>query len=114
MRTMRFSLAILCLAGGPLVAQERLAIKGGKVLPVAGPAIENGIVLIRNGKIEAVGKDIAIPSDAKVIDATGKVVVPGFIEAHSNRGTDRANETNPSVPFLSVIDAIDPSADYFE
>ena len=70
-------------------AQERLAIKGGKVLPVAGPPIEDGIVLIRNGKIEAVGKDVAIPSDAKVIDATGKVVVPGFIEAHSNRGTDR-------------------------
>ena len=76
--------------------------------------IENGIVLIRNGKIEAVGKDIAIPSDAKVIDATGKVVVPGFIEAHSNRGTDRSNETNPNVPFLSVVDAIDPSSDYFE
>jgi imidazolonepropionase-like amidohydrolase len=111
---MRLSLAILCLAGGSLAAQERLAIKGGKVLPVAGPAIENGVVLIRNGKIEAVGKDVAIPSDAKVIDATGKVVVPGFIEAHSNRGTDRPNETNPSVPFLSVIDAIDPSADYFE
>jgi imidazolonepropionase-like amidohydrolase len=114
MRMIRFTLAILCLAGGSVSAQERLAIKGGKVLPVAGPPIENGVVLIRNGKIEAVGKDVAIPSDAKVIDATGKVVVPGFIEAHSNRGTDRANETNPNVPFLSVVDAIDPSADYFE
>ena len=72
-----------------------------------GPPIENGVVLVRNGKIEAVGKDVAIPSDAKVIDATGKDVVPGFIEAHSNRGTDRPNETNPNVPFLSVVDSID-------
>src|SRR5205085_6573084 len=80
----------------------------------AGPLIDNGVVLIRNGKIEAVGKDISIPSDAKVIDATGKVVVPGFIEAHSTRGMDQVNETNPNVPFLSVIDAIDPSQDYFE
>lgn len=114
MRTIRYSLAALLLAGGSAVAQERLAIKGGKVLPVSGPAIENGVVLVRNGKIEAVGKDVAIPSDAKVIDATGRVVVPGFIEAHSNRGTDRPNETNPNVPFLSVVDSIDPSADYFE
>jgi Amidohydrolase family len=120
MRSKRFAwavtLAIFITPGSQneSMAQDRLAIKGGKVLPVAGPAIENGIVLIRNGKIEAVGKDVTIPSDAKVIDATGKVVVPGFIEAHSNRGTDRANETNPNVPFLSVVDAIDPSADYFE
>jgi imidazolonepropionase-like amidohydrolase len=105
---------MLLLAGGTAAAQERLAIKGGKVLPVSGAPIENGVVLVRNGKIEAVGKDVAIPSDAKVIDATGKVVVPGFIEAHSNRGTDRPNETNPNVPFLSVVDSIDPISDYFE
>ncbi len=96
------------------ISQERMAIKGGRILPVAGPPIENGVILIRNGKIEAVGKDLAIPSDAKVIDATGKVVVPGFIEAHSTRGMDQVNENNPNVPFLSVVDAIDPSQEYFE
>src|SRR5438105_12564782 len=114
MRKLLVSLGLLIMTGAPLAAQERLAVKGGKVLPVAGPPIEAGVVLIRDGKIEAIGKDVAIPSDAKVIDATGKVVVPGFIEAHSSRGTDRTNETNPNVPFLSVVDSIDPSADYFE
>ena len=88
--------------------------RAARCMPVTGPPIDGGIVLIRNGKIEAVGKDVAIPSDAKVIDATGKVVVPGFIEAHSSRGMDQSNETNPNVPFLSVVDAIDPSQDYFE
>jgi hypothetical protein len=98
----------------PLAAQERLAVKGGKILPVSGPPIDGGVILIRGGKIEAVGKDVAIPSEAKVIDASGKVVVPGFIEAHSTRGMDQVNESNPNVPFLSVVDAIDPSQDYFE
>lgn len=113
MRTFSYVVALL-LAAGPVAAQERLAIKGGRVLPVSGPPIENGVVLIRDGKIEAVGKDVAIPSDAKVIDASGKVVVPGFVEPHSTRGTDQANETNPNVPFLSVIDSIDPGHDYFD
>src|SRR5947209_16624264 len=104
MLKLRFVLAaaLAIAACGPLAAQERLAVKGGRVLPVAGPPIEGGVVLIRNGKIEAVGKDVAIPSDAKVIDATGKVVVPGFVEAHAPRGMDQANEANPNVPFLSV------------
>jgi imidazolonepropionase-like amidohydrolase len=108
------TLSLAVVTAAPLAAQERLAIKGGKILPVSGPPIEGGVVLIRGGKIEAVGKDVAIPSEAKVIDAAGKVVVPGFIETHSTRGMDQINESNPNVPFLSVVDAIDPSQDYFE
>jgi len=108
------AVSLVIVAAGPLAAQERLAVKGGKILPASGPPIDGGVILIRGGKIEAVGKDLAIPSEAKVIDATGKVVVPGFIEAHSTRGMDQVNESNPNVPFLSVVDAIDPSQDYFE
>lgn len=113
MRYLRY-IVLLAIVAGPVSAQERMAIKGGRVIPVSGPPIDNCVILVRNGKIEAVGKDISIPSDAKVIDATGKVVVPGFIEAHSSRGMDQSNESNPNVPFLSVIDAIDPSQEYFE
>ncbi|MFO0810798.1 MAG: amidohydrolase family protein [Gemmataceae bacterium] len=108
------TLAALMILAAPAAAQERLAVKGGKVIPVAGPPIEGGVVLIRNGKIEAVGKNVPIPADAKVIDATGKVVVPGFVEAHSSRGMDQPNESNPNVPFLSVLDALDPSAEWFD
>src|SRR5581483_9641636 len=109
MYKLRFVLmtALAIAACGPLAAQERLAVKGGKIIPVAGPPIEGGVVLIRGGKIEAVGKDVKIPAD-------GKVIVPGFVEAHSTRGMDQVNETNPNVPFLSVVDSIDPSQDYFE
>lgn len=114
MRITTLPILLLALLVAPLAAQDRVAIKGAKILPVNGPPIDGGIILINKGKIEAVGKNVAIPADAKVIDATGKVVAPGFVEAHSNRGMDQANETNPNVPFLSVVDAIDPSQDYFE
>ena len=95
-------------------AQEQIAIKGGRIVSVAHPPIDGGVILIREGRIQAVGKDIPIPSDYKVIDATGKVILPGFIEAHSSRGMDQANERNNNVPFLSVLDAIDPGQEYFE
>jgi hypothetical protein len=95
-------------------AQEQLAIQGGRIVPVTGPPIDGGVILIRDGKVQAVGRGLAIPSDYKVIDASGKVVLPGFVEAHSSRGMDQANERNNNVPFLSVIDAIDPGQEYFE
>jgi imidazolonepropionase-like amidohydrolase len=110
----RIAFLILFVVAGPLSAQDKVVIKGGRILTVSGAPIENGVIVISKGKIEAVGKDVAIPSDARVIDATGKVVAPGFVDVHTTRGMDQVNETNPNVPFLSVVDAIDPSQDYFE
>lgn len=95
-------------------AQETLAITGAKVVTLAGDPIEKGVVLIRDGKIEAVGTDIQIPLEAKVIDASGQVVMPGFIDSHTSEGMGQANERNDNVPFLSVVDGIDPVVDYFE
>ena len=113
-RHLSIGLAVVLAIVAPSAAQERMAVKGGRIITGSGPAIENGVILVRNGKIEAVGKDLPIPSEAKVVDATGRVIVPGFVEAHSSRGMDQSNESNPNVPFLSVIDAIDPSQEYFE
>jgi imidazolonepropionase-like amidohydrolase len=56
------------------------AIKGGKVFTLAGAPIENGTVIIRDGKITAVGKDVAIPDGAQVIDASGLEVYPGLFD----------------------------------
>ena len=79
------TLAAACAFALPLGAQT-IAITGGKVYPVSGPPIENGTVLIRDGKIVAVGKDVAIPSDAQKVDATGKWVTPGLVNAYTNIG----------------------------
>ena len=97
-----------------LHADELLAIQGAKIIPIVGDPIAVGTILIRDGKIEAVGKDIAIPGEAKVIDGTGKVIMPGFVDAHNAAAMTSANERNEFVPFLSVVDSIDPVSPYFE
>jgi imidazolonepropionase-like amidohydrolase len=79
------------LAGVASVTKaQTVAITGGTVHPVSGPRIENGTVLIRDGKIVAVGANVAIPADARRIDATGKWVTPGFIHAATSLGLGEA------------------------
>jgi imidazolonepropionase-like amidohydrolase len=92
-----------------------LAIVGGRVFPVSAPAIDGGTVLIRNGKIEAVGKGIAVPPDAKQIDATGQWVLPGMIDSRTHLGLwevdldpvtrDEDEDTDPVTPQMRVVDA---------
>ncbi len=65
---------------------QTVAITGGTVYPVSGAPIQNGTVLIRDGKIVAVGANITVPSDAQRVDATGKIVTPGFIDASTQLG----------------------------
>jgi imidazolonepropionase-like amidohydrolase len=106
--------ALLLASPVGAVADGVLAVKGGKVVTMAGDPIVGGTVLIKDGKIAAVGKDVAIPTEAKVIDATGKVVLPGFVDVHSSRGSDQPNERNANVANLTILDALDPSQEYFE
>jgi imidazolonepropionase-like amidohydrolase len=73
------------MAGSSASAQT-IAITGGKVYPVSSAPIENGTVLIRNGKIVAVGANVTIPSEAQRIDATGKWVTPGLINSATQLG----------------------------
>lgn len=69
------------------VSADVIAITGGTVHTLGkGGTIENGTVLIRDGKITAVGQNVSVPSDAKVIDASGQVVAPGFMHAASILG----------------------------
>src|SRR5438270_9577543 len=65
---------------------QTIAISGGKVYPVSGPAIENGTVIITNGKITAVGANVPVPAGAQRIDATGKIVTPGFVNSSTQLG----------------------------
>lgn len=65
---------------------EAYAIRGGTVVTVTGATIQKGTVIVRNGLIEAVGADIPIPADARIIDATGMTIYPGFFDAYTNLG----------------------------
>ncbi|MDB4886978.1 MAG: amidohydrolase [Gemmatimonadetes bacterium] len=75
----------MAAAASPLAAQS-IAITGGRVFPVSGPVIENGTVLIRDGRIVAVGAGVAIPADARRIDAAGRWVTPGLVNAATSVG----------------------------
>ncbi|MCY0878301.1 MAG: amidohydrolase [Firmicutes bacterium] len=93
-----------------------LAIQGGRLETVSHGAIPNGTVLIGDdGKIVAVGQDVAIPPECPVIDATGQYIFPGFIDSHSHLGVfadgegraaaDGNEMTDPVTPGVRVIDA---------
>ena len=89
-RTVARALALLGLLSSPLVAfrlgAQTIAITGGTVYPVSGPKIENGTVIIRDGRIAQVGAGLAAPAGAQVIDARGKWVTPGLIHAGTTLG----------------------------
>ena len=102
MRTTRSGLIALAWGAAAIaLPAQTVAITGGTVYPVSGPPIKNGTVIITNGKITAVGANVAIPADAKKIDATGKWVTPGLINSTTDLGLvdvgfgASANESSP-------------------
>jgi imidazolonepropionase-like amidohydrolase len=78
--------ALLFAAAAHSAAAQTIAITGGKVFPVSGAPIEHGTVLIRDGRIVAVGANVDIPAGAQRVDATGKWVTPGLVNAATELG----------------------------
>jgi imidazolonepropionase-like amidohydrolase len=104
-------MAALFLIAVGVYAQD-LAIKGGTVLTITKGTIENGTILIQDGKITAVGKDVQIPEGIKVIDAKGKYVMPGIIDSHSHIALTDINEsTDPVTPQIWMWEALEPGSD---
>lgn len=75
-----------------LVTDGTLLIRNGRVLTVTKGFLDGYDILIRNGKIDRIGKDLKVSGDVKVYDASGKFVTPGLVDAHSHRGADDINE----------------------
>lgn len=91
------------------------AIVGGDILTVTAGEIQQGVVLVENGRFTRVGADVDVPLGAEVIDATGKYVVPGLIDAHTHIGLEGFSETtSPFTPQVQILDSIDLSAPGFE
>ena len=89
-RTNLISIAVLvAVAFLPLVAAAAdppLAITNARIVTVSGAEIPRGTIVVRDGKITAVGANVSVPSGAKVIDATGMTVYPGMIDAYTTLG----------------------------
>jgi imidazolonepropionase-like amidohydrolase len=129
---MRTLLALILLAS-PALAQQignpsqqqgvipprgTFAIRNARIVTVSGPDIENGTIVIRDGKIEAVGANVTVPTGAQTIDGNGLSVYPGMIDAGTNMGlvevpqgangtvdTSEVGELNPNA---KVIIAVNP------
>ena len=109
--------AALWLPAGTRVdgqAQNRgprvIALRGGTIYTVTKGTIQNGTVVIRDGKIAAVGTNVSVPSGAEVVDATGKHITPGIIDAHSHIANDSINEGGTTVSsMVGMADVLDPT-----
>ncbi len=100
--------------------QKPIALVGGTVHPVSGPSIDGGIVLFDEGKIIAVGREVAVPENAQRIDVSGKHVYPGLIDANSQmglvevpsvRGTVDTRETGTINPNVKAEVAVNPDSE---
>jgi len=90
------AIALLCVPG--MLAAQDVAIRNATIITIANGDIQNGNIVVRGGKITAVGANAAIPSGMRVIDGTGKFVMPGIIDAHSHAALEGGiNEGSESV-----------------
>ncbi len=101
------------------MASGTVAIVGGRVVPINGDPIDDGTVLVTDGKITAVGTQLPVPDGVPVISAHGSWVLPGFIEAHGHvgvheeaegwAGSDSNELTEPVTAHVRALDAINPA-----
>jgi len=111
-----FLLLVLLLSSSEgLLAQKDasppiIAILVGQVHPVAGPVIENGVVLIQDGKVLAVGKDLPVPEGAILFEDRSGVVTPGLVDADAAigiGGSDLNEQSREVMPHFRIMDALD-------
>src|SRR3954468_4201464 len=87
-----------------------VAIRNATLLTVTRGTIQNGTIVLRDGKIAALGANLAVPAGAEVIDATGRFVSPGIIDCHSHIAADSINEGGTTVSSMTGIeDVFDPT-----
>ena len=95
-----------------------LAIVNARINPVTKPIVEHGTVLVRDGKIAAVGAKVAVPAKAQRVDAKGRLLTPGLMDAHCHSGLvedglpndgDYNEKVDPITPHLRAIDAFRPT-----
>src|ERR1044072_9350339 len=95
---------------GVLPPRGTFAIRNARIVTVTGPDIENGTVVIRDGKIEAVGTNVNVPAGAQTIDGRGLLVYPGLIDAGTNMGLVEVPQGANRTVYLSEVGDLNPNA----
>ncbi len=101
-----------------------ILIKNGLIRPVTSPDIPGGDILVDGGKIAAIGVNLEAPEGAQIIDATGLLVTPGFVDGHCHigmheeasrwEGNDTNESSDPITPQVRAIDSINPMDEAFD
>src|SRR5271163_1030224 len=106
-----FALALFAHVSVQAQTPNVVLIQNATVLTVTHGTIEHGSILIRDGKIAAVGADLKAPEGAAIIDATGQYVMPGIIDCHSHIAVDGSvNEAGPAVSSMAnIADVLNPN-----
>jgi imidazolonepropionase-like amidohydrolase len=95
--------ALLGLPAPAAGQSEATVIQNATIFTVSGPTIERGSVLIRDGKIAAVGESVQAPRGATVVDATGLYVIPGIVDCHSHVAMDDSLSNEGSIAVSSMV-----------
>lgn len=104
------------LLATPLCAQVQ-AFRGARIIPIAGPVIERGVLLVDGGKITVVGAEgrVSIPGNATVVELAGKTIMPGLVDTHSHIGdVEGADRSSPIQGDVRALDAINPRSDHIQ
>lgn len=110
MRRLAVAGAVALMSAGAAHAQERaIAFVGAKIIPIAGPEIERGILVVEGGRIVSVGSEAAttLPADMQKIDVSGRVIMPGLVDSHSHIGEGSgADSSGPIQPEARILDSL--------
>jgi imidazolonepropionase-like amidohydrolase len=100
-----------------LAQQQAQVFEGGRIIPIEGEPISEGILVVEEGKISAIGEQgtVSIPDGAQRHDVSGKVIMPGLVDSHSHIGSgDGGDRSSALHPDTRILDSIDPRSDTFK
>jgi imidazolonepropionase-like amidohydrolase len=114
MKQIAYCISVLILSVCPLLGQEKpTAYTNARIIPIVGPPIEQGILLVQNGKITAVGdaRTVRLSSDIVTVDLAGKTIMPGLVDTHSHIGGPAgADGSAPIQPDVRILDSLNARA----
>jgi len=102
-------IGLLCCSRSGFAQEKPIAFTGAHVIPIVGPELDNGAVVVHNGKIVAVGpaESVTIPPDAERRDCAGKTIMPGLVDTHSHLGGPwAADGSSPIQPDVRAMDSV--------
>jgi len=102
-------IGLLCCSRSGFAQEKPIAFAGAHVIPIVGPELDNGAVVVHNGKIVAVGpaESVTIPPDAERRDCAGKTIMPGLVDTHSHLGGPwAADGSSPIQPDVRAMDSV--------